>query len=56
MCLMKKLGKKGDLFTLVSNGNMFKYAKLVFNDNDNLYKGAKLVFSDKMVTKGHNDL
>lgn len=46
MCLMKKLGKKGDLLTLVSNDNMCKYAKLVFNDNDNPYKGAKLIFSD----------
>jgi hypothetical protein len=46
MCLIQKLGKKGDLLTLVSNDNMCKYAKLVFNDNDNPYKSAKLVFSD----------
>lgn len=45
MCL-KKLGKKGDLLTLVSNDNMCKYAKLVFNHDDNAYKGANLVFSD----------
>ncbi len=55
MCL-KKLGKKGDLLTLVSNDNMCKYAKLVFNDNYNPYKGANLVFVIMMVTKGHNDL
>jgi hypothetical protein len=36
---MKKLGKKGDLLTLVSSDDIYKNATLVFNDNDNPCKG-----------------
>ncbi len=42
----EEIRKERDLLTLVSNVNMCKYAKLVFNDNDNPYNSAKLVFSD----------
>ncbi len=36
---MKKLGKKGDLLTLVSSDDICKYATLVFIDNNDPCKG-----------------